>query len=565
MPKVPVLSPEIRPQVTPEVSPAPMRPPPPGAFGGDVAQAAQRQGDAVQQTGDVIWQRMMEHQERENAQQNMDVQTQFQKDVQNTLINPELDDNNMPKGLLNRSLNQAKGATVAFDQQAVQLKQKYMGMVASPVQKQQMNTILSTHLTAARESVVSHEAQQTQKAFDDSFQANMKQTVGSAANIADPAMLGKYIDAAESAAEPGWKHAGLGGVDVDHAKKGYAAEIVKSALTPLLDRDPKAAQSVLDANKDRLTPLDVAQIQNQIDLKHAEALGASFWAEAKTHHTATGEVDLAFAEHLVESSKLPQEIKDKALSYVHSRATFANAELNQFHDTNMRQAMVDMFDGKLTRSEVERRYREGLLSKENYTTLDGHFNSGYFQIRALDVSDPEAFNAIRQAQLTGSASPGEIQRMIVRTAPNLRIDDQKYLTQITSEKPPTERDKYIESQGQSLIDFGHRYFSESFLGIPIKKENTSKAAQAIATDFYNAVDKSKAQGEDIDQIRDRVLKTAIAKTHPGIVRLEKMPDVVIDVKGRVTRLLNPDQHSGLKPRYRITPAGTDKDEQRLNK
>jgi hypothetical protein len=309
MPKVPVLSPEIRPKATPMVSPAPVLRPPEAAFGGDIVAAQEKQGEALQDAGDVVWKRMYEHQERENAQQNMDLQTQLQKDIQNSLLNTERDENNMPKGYLNRSLNQAKGATIQFDQDAAKLRQTYMAMVKSPIQRQQMNQIISTHLTAARESVVAHEAQQTQAAFDKSFEANMKQTVGNAATITDPGMLAKYIDTAQAAATPGWQHAGLGGIDVEQAKQGYASEITKSALVPLLEADPKAAEKLVDGVKDRLSPEAYAEMHQQVIGKQIYDIVQDVGNKAKsTFRMADGMIDRARVDAYVDSMKLQPQI-----------------------------------------------------------------------------------------------------------------------------------------------------------------------------------------------------------------------------------------------------------------
>lgn len=244
----------------------------------------------------------------------------------------------------------------------------------------------------------------------------------------------------------------------------------------------------------------------------------------------------------------------------------AKSQQEQYYKASMRTAMLDMFDGKMTLSEAQRLYRENKLDKSDYDVLESRLNKpDAGAMRSFMVSDPATFNNIRQAQLTGSASPGEIQRMIAKGAASKDIapDDGKYLMGVNSETPPTARDKYVESQANNLRDFGNRYFAETnFLGMATNKEKTSQEAEQLVSDFYSEVDKKKAKGEDIDAIRDHILKTYAQKRYPGLGNLEKMPDVVIDTKGKVTRLLNPDQHSGLKPRYKITLSGAgDKEEQ----
>jgi hypothetical protein len=237
-----------------------------------------------------------------------------------------------------------------------------------------------------------------------------------------------------------------------------------------------------------------------------------------------------------------------------------------YYNANMRQAMLDMFDGKLTLSEAQRRFRQDILDKSDYNILESRLNKpDAAAMRSFLISDPETFNTIRQAQLSGSKDPGEIQRMIAKGAASKDVtpDDAKYLLTINSERPPTSRDRYIEAAANNIRDFGNRYFAETnFFGMPKNKDKTSRETEALLTDFYTAVDKAKAQqGEQIDELRDRVLKTAMQNRYPGLGSLEKAPDVVIDIKGKVARLLNPDQHSVLQPRYRIVPFKAPKKEE----
>lgn len=568
MPKVAVMSPEIPLQDRPMVAEPEMLRPPEQAFGvgqgANVGEATQRMGAAVQNTGDVVFQRMMEQREREMAQQNFDVQTQAQTAIQNVLKNPELDDNNMPKGILNRTLNQAKGATAAYDQQAIQLKQQFMSQVSSPVQQQEMNKTLSTMLLNGREQVVSHEADQTQKAFDNSFQTNMQTTTANAAGIQDPAMLQKYISTAQDSAAPGWKHSGMSPADTEAAKSGYAAQIVQSAITSSIERDPQQAQTLFDSSKSMLTPEAAAKMQNVIDEKKTFQVtqGVTDWAKTNARQ-ADGYINMAPVEEHIKALGLPPKQEYTALQDVRRNVWIDSQEVSKQFETNMRQTTLDMLDNKMTGSEAQRLFTTGQLSRQDFEAVNRRL--GVPEVgaeRSFMISDPQAFNDIRQAQLTGSKSPGEIQRMIAGT-PGITREDAKYLMTMNNENPPTARDKYIESQANSLRDFGSRYFAETGLfGQQTNQDKTSKESQALVQNYYSAVDKAKAQGEDIDKIRDSVLKTALNDKFPGISKLDKMPDVVIDVKGRVTRLLSPDEHSGLKPKYRITSTGADdKDDQ----
>lgn len=259
-------------------------------------------------------------------------------------------------------------------------------------------------------------------------------------------------------------------------------------------------------------------------------------------------------------SEMDSESKDRVRGWFDTipkqQEASAKANQEQFYKANMRTAMLDMFDGKLTLSEVQRRFRENQLNESDYNQLSNKLSKPDATVtNSFLTSNPQAFNEIRQAQLTGSKSPGEIQRMIMAGSSSKEIvpDDGKYLLNINSEKPPTPRDRQVESYANSIRDFGNRYFAETnFLGMPTDKNKTAQEAESLVQNFYTQADKTKVQGDDLAKLRDQVLKTAAQQRYPGVGKLDRMPDVVIDVKGRVTRVLSPDQQSGLKPKYKIT-------------
>lgn len=242
----------------------------------------------------------------------------------------------------------------------------------------------------------------------------------------------------------------------------------------------------------------------------------------------------------------------------------AKAAQEAYYKSNMRDAMLNMFDGKMSLSEAQRLFREDKIDKSDYGLLESKLNKPDAQImRSFVQSDPKTFNDIRQAQLTGSATPGEIQRMIAKGSSSKDITDVdgKYLMSVNDEKPPTDLDKQVDSNAKNIRDFANRYFSETnMFGMVKNQDKTSQQAEALVQNFYSQADKTKASGEDLDNLRDQIKKIAMQQRYPGLGNLDKAPDVVIDIKGHVTRLLDPDQHSGLKPKYKITQTSDAKED-----
>lgn len=270
-----------------------------------------------------------------------------------------------------------------------------------------------------------------------------------------------------------------------------------------------------------------------------------------------------YAENKSEiSPKARLEIEDLLDKVPRQKQELAKKQQEESYKANMRQAMLDMFDGNLTLSEAQRRFRNDDLKKGDYLMLEGRLNKpDALLMRSMLLSDPETFNNIRETQLAGTASSGEIQRMIARGFADKKIspEDGKYLVSMNDENPPSPKDKYVEAQAKEVRDFGMKYFSETnVLGRPTNQEKTSQEAESLVQTFYNSVDQTKADVKGIDEIRDRVKKMAMQKRFPGLGNLESAPDVVIDNKGKVTRLLNPTQHSNLKAKYRVVKTGSDK-------
>ena len=266
-----------------------------------------------------------------------------------------------------------------------------------------------------------------------------------------------------------------------------------------------------------------------------------------------------FADHKNDMDAESQDrVRDLLDTVPKQREETAKQQQADYYKANLKQALEASWDGKMSLGEVQRLFRDGKLDKADYDTLASRYDKPDAQVMNSFVqSDPATFNAIRNAQLTGAKDPREVQHDIAQAFADKKIspDDGKYLMSMNSEKPPTPRDKYIDAAAATVRDSANRYLAEShFFGLVDNKKEASAEADNLVQQFYSSVDKSKAQTtKQIDDLRDHIIAQGAAKRYPGLGKLDKMPDVVIDIQGNVTRLLNPDQHSGLKPRYRITP------------
>lgn len=245
----------------------------------------------------------------------------------------------------------------------------------------------------------------------------------------------------------------------------------------------------------------------------------------------------------------------------------AKYEQEKTYDENYRTAMLDMFDRNMTLSELQRRYRAGILKETDYNKLESKIVDPKYQEAFKDnFTDPVVFNEIRQAQLSGTKTKRELLEMINTASNEGRLssggkygDDGKYLTSLVKDTPPTPEDLNLDTQANMVRSFGLRYAKAEFLDYaqkndPKKIENRKvQKAEAIVNEFLKRVDSQKAKGERVQEIANEVIKENVQKDHPEIARLDDMPHIVVGIGGKVDRLMSADQKTKQKPRYKMVP------------
>lgn len=328
MPRVPTLEPRVQIK-TPNIPAPQIARPPEEAFGAGVAAATGKLGEQVTQLNNVLAKQMIEMEKRESEKNALDIQTQFQTELQNTLTNPEADENGTPKGFLNRQLSQANGSAIQFDQISQKIAQKYAGMPVSPDLQNKMNETLKSHLSVAREQVIRHEASQRDAAAKTSLNTYIEQSISSAAGVVDPIDLAPLVDATQANAGSMMARLGYDKATVELSSKNLAGNMVKSAVAGVLETDPTKAKNILERMKDRIFPLTYAELSKTIEGKFIHDQSAAAWNAVSGMRLSDGNIDLASAQRYVDKLPYPQERKDQILSYVHTHASIANTELKQ--------------------------------------------------------------------------------------------------------------------------------------------------------------------------------------------------------------------------------------------
>lgn len=329
MPKVPTIQPSINTQGVNIPNPVQSRPVE-EAFGGSVDAANERLGQTITSAANVGMRAVIAVKQRQDEQKLLDVQTRFQKDLQNTLLNPETDDKGMPKGYLNRELKQAKGSTVQFDQDSQKYFQTYLSAFEDPEQRLQMQKVMETHLGSAREQVIRNEGAQGRLDFTNSLKSNIDTNIAAAAGINDPVALANAVRVAQASAVGGYQHLGMGdsnSPEVHAALDEIAGKMVSQSVTALLDVDPLKARSVYEANKELIPANYRADLDAKIKGKELFIEQDAMWKTVQPFRLSDGMADLTKMHDFIYKQDMTSQRKDQIWDFVHANAQVSNHEL----------------------------------------------------------------------------------------------------------------------------------------------------------------------------------------------------------------------------------------------
>lgn len=511
--KVPIYEETIKPDLGQTAPPGQIPQPPAAAFGANEIAANRETSKIVGNLGNVLAEHVIERQKQDRTAEVLKADTAFRNDLQQMMFSPETDDKGVPKGVMNRRLEQAHGATVGFDQDANQLRQKYLSGFQSRFQQEALSKAIDSSITSGRESVIRHEANQSEENRKNVLDSNLKQRVTDASFINDPVAFKQALIQGKEILGSGLKSLGFDDNTAKSKADDFTKNMVESAVDPIIMRDPAAGQAFFDSIKSDLNPGLQTDLQKDI-------------------YTRVRQV-----EEMIKREK------------------------EKVYDANMRTAMIESFSGKLTLTELQRRFKDDTLKESDFKSLAHIVADPAFSFMRPDkLSDPSTFNDIRETQLTRSKTPGEIQRMIAGSVGAGKLSnnisqgkDADYLTNLTKELPPDPRDKDVVSQAKSVEDFGNRYFKQTFAGIEYAPGQKKRETADMVKDFYQRVDKEEAQGPRISEIANEVMAGFVKKRYPEVSRLEDIPHIVVDINGKVHQLLNPTQPTKLKPKYKLTP------------
>lgn len=371
-------------------------------------------GDQLQNIGRQITERAIERQKQKDLQDIIDAETQYRKEMDELLYNPD-------NGLITtRKQNNAYNVTEDFDAAAERIKQKYANVLATEEMKTKFNQLADGHYVANRNTVIRHEASQTQEAKLQSYKTNIALNVSDAAKDASTENIARLIGDSNAKTDAVMQPLGQDPETVSKVKKDVAGEIVASAVSVLLQAgDYKTAKERLREFRDQIPAEVAAKIKAEIEKVEFGEEMVKFWNEVKDLKLENGAPDYEAMEKKVKDRYSGAEF-EKVWNFVQGKAgEQERIELNARQDKDRsftNEAVTAMKSGVLYEDalKIADKYAydaTDLLAKEEYIRkLYGVSKDGG---RVSTQSDPSTYIGLWTGIRTHEVSREDIDKAFI--------------------------------------------------------------------------------------------------------------------------------------------------------
>lgn len=326
-PRVPVYEREVE-RTTPTRAPAtPLPSAPSGAFGGQLADATQNLGNAVQDAGTKMMNHVIELRAQERQKKLLDADTKLQAEMDARLYSADDDDDEpgKPRGYLNRTLDNAKGSLDSYRQWGTSKRDEFVASFEPGVEQERAESLFDRRAQDYERRIVEHEAVQMRQSQDASLNANLQVRAAAAANAKPDEVIDNFMGGADTLRERlQWKGTPDDVITVEVQK--YALATAKSALANV-ERDPVGAQQRLNLMRPHLAADDFQALQGVVNSQLFEVKKQAIWQQARGYRLADGTFDTARAEKLVFGLDLTPKERVEAFGFVRSMGAVEDAQL----------------------------------------------------------------------------------------------------------------------------------------------------------------------------------------------------------------------------------------------
>lgn len=345
MANVPIATRKVRPQVA-SIADKKIIAPLASATGAGPSRAMAGLGKAVAGVGDQLSKHIIDRQKEEADKEVLSSETEFRKKMQDVLYSTESDDKDVPKGLFNRTLDNAKGNTEKFDIAYAEIRKEFEGQFETDYQKNNIAALMDKHYTSTRGQVIRQEGSEGRQAYKEALDSNINQMVIDSSNTFQSEDLRLQMDDAMQKLRMGLKAIGKDDKTIAYEIGNLEMEMVENSIKTLVTNNAPGAERLLEELKDTLPKATYSEASKIVRGKKVENKGIAMYYATADLRLADGSPDYDAIETEVFKQKgyTPTEL-EQVLKDVRSKSR--EKESNREHK---RQANKKSFFNELATS-----------------------------------------------------------------------------------------------------------------------------------------------------------------------------------------------------------------------
>lgn len=301
----------------------------PQAFGADIAQANQQLASQVGQTAGAINEEILQFQFQKEQGELFSYDTEATREVQDILLSQDIGDGNKPKGLLNRNFENATDITKEYDTKFETIKQKYLQKTGSINQRNQMERLLNSLYEQSRARVLTHEANEFDKTYVKSLDANISTRINNATLSLDINDLDKQITQTTELFTEGAKVAGYSKEMRDEKLQAIQGEMAFNAMSAKIDTDFATSKAIYEKYKGSLSREVIIKMESAIKGKELDLQKESIWNQVSGLSLADGTPDEQRMFEYVESNVENREDRADILKFINAKAGEKRSQMMQ--------------------------------------------------------------------------------------------------------------------------------------------------------------------------------------------------------------------------------------------
>ena len=382
--------------------------------GNNIFQAQQGLRDTFTKIGQGAIDYGIKEQEKEKEKMILGKASEAMMEIDNLAYDPAQDDEGKPKGFLNRKLGQVKESmTSEYDSGVSEILGKY-GSELDDDTRARFEAKLSTHARGLRDNVIRHQVKERDADYENTFQANLKLQIGSAANALNPEALNQIVDGIGSSIETSLKAKGMDEASIQIAKQDGIDKAIGNNIFTKLEADPGTAKAILMDNQSKVSPEFYQKTLQTIEGKVFEVKRSGLYNDIFSRmKLSNGEPDLARIEKTINSSGQfkSQSEKEQMFSYAKSKAMEDNQSRLRYERDNLDRYQNEILGLKKQGGTLDDAFK--VVGKYGGDNLDKKEKEDIAKKLWTDPSaksDPDTLISLHEKILTGGGSTSEIKQ-----------------------------------------------------------------------------------------------------------------------------------------------------------